>query len=224
MSSQKSSASTTATAVTKAATGAVAPKRERGRSRVAAILEAGAEIFAEKGYDGATMTEIAARSKTAIGSLYRFFPTKEALADALLTRYGDLMTERLAAIEARASGLSPSQLADVLVDFMLDMSADRAIALPLIEVTQEAEEKRAHIRGAIRRGLASILMAIDTGITQAEAEGLAVMLLYLLKAVPQLAYIGSEMDEPLVARIRALVSLYLVNELPYAQRLAKDAS
>jgi len=224
MSSQKSSASTTATAVTKAATGAVAPKRERGRSRVAAILEAGAEIFAEKGYDGATMTEIAARSKTAIGSLYRFFPTKEALADALLTRYGDLMTERLAAIEARASGLSPSQLADVLVDFMLDMSADRAIALPLIEVTQEAEEKRAHIRGAIRRGLASILMAIDTGITQAEAEGLAVMLLYLLKAVPRLAYIGSEVDEPLVARIRALVSLYLVNELPYAQRLAKDAS
>jgi len=224
MSSQKSSASTTATAVTKAATGAVAPKRERGRSRVAAILEAGAEVFAEKGYDGATMTEIAARSKTAIGSLYRFFPTKEALADALLTRYGDLMTERLAAIEARASGLSPSQLADVLVDFMLDMSADRAIALPLIEVTQEAEEKRAHIRGAIRRGLASILMAIDTGITQAEAEGLAVMLLYLLKAVPQLAYIGSEVDEPLVARIRALVSLYLVNELPYAQRLAKDAS
>ncbi|WP_034996928.1 TetR/AcrR family transcriptional regulator [Beijerinckia mobilis] len=224
MASQKSSASTTATVVTRAATGAVAPKRERGRSRVAAILEAGAEVFAEKGYGGATMTEIAARSKTAIGSLYRFFPTKEALADALLTRYGDLMTERLAAIEARASGLSPSQLADVLVDFMLDMSADRAIALPLIEVTQEAEEKRAHIRGAIRRGLASILTVLDTGITQAEAEGLAVMLLYLLKAVPQLACNGSEVDEPLIARIRALVSLYLVNELPHAQRLANDAS
>ena len=37
----------------------------------------------EKGYDAATMTEIAARSGTAIGSLYRFFPSKESLSDAL---------------------------------------------------------------------------------------------------------------------------------------------
>ena len=65
-----------------------APKRERGRQRVAAIMDAAVELFSEKGYDAATMTEIAARSSTAIGSLYRFFPSKEALADALLQRYG----------------------------------------------------------------------------------------------------------------------------------------
>ncbi len=67
------------TSVTKAATtapAARAPKRQRGRLRVAAILEAGREVFTEKGYDAATMTEIAARSGTAIGSLYPLFPVE----------------------------------------------------------------------------------------------------------------------------------------------------
>jgi len=55
---------------------AVAPKRQRGRERVAAILDAAAQLFIEQG-QAVTMTEIAARSGTAIGSLYRFFPTRE---------------------------------------------------------------------------------------------------------------------------------------------------
>ena len=39
-----------------------APKRERGKQRVAALLAAAASVFAEKGYEAATMTEIAARA------------------------------------------------------------------------------------------------------------------------------------------------------------------
>jgi AcrR family transcriptional regulator len=52
--------------------------------RVAAILEAAAAVIAEKRYEGATIAEIAARSGTKIGSLYRFFPNKESLADTLV--------------------------------------------------------------------------------------------------------------------------------------------
>src|ERR1700734_338123 len=85
---------------------ALEPKRERGRTRVAAILDAGGAVFAEKGYDAATMTEIAARSNTAIGSLYRFFPTKEVLADALLERYAQQLMERFAALAQAASAMT----------------------------------------------------------------------------------------------------------------------
>jgi AcrR family transcriptional regulator len=52
--------------------------------RVAAITEAAAAVIDEKGYEGATMAEIAARSGTKIGSLYRFFPNKESVADTIL--------------------------------------------------------------------------------------------------------------------------------------------
>src|SRR5271156_5219725 len=74
----------------------VQPERKRGYERVAAIMRTGVEVFMEKGFDAATMTEIATRSGTAIASLYRFFPSKEALADALLLQYEDHAMSRLA--------------------------------------------------------------------------------------------------------------------------------
>ena len=67
----------------------------------------GLVAFMEKGYDAATMTEIAARSGTAIGSLYRFFPSKESLSDALLLHYVEQMTEGLAAL-TEARGTNPT--------------------------------------------------------------------------------------------------------------------
>jgi AcrR family transcriptional regulator len=48
-------------------------------------------LFAEKGYDAVTMTEVAARAGAPIGSLYQFFPSKETLADALLDRLDDAL-------------------------------------------------------------------------------------------------------------------------------------
>ena len=81
MSSQKSTA-----IAAKPAVEARAPKRERGKQRVAALMDSGAAVIAERGYGAATMTEIAARAGASIGSLYQFFPSKEVLADALLRR------------------------------------------------------------------------------------------------------------------------------------------
>src|SRR5262245_43792395 len=92
-----------------------APRRRRGEIRVAALLAAAAAVFAEKGYQAATMTEIAARAGAAIGSLYQFFPSKEALAAALLQRYGELMEQGLSELVAGARTLTPRGFADELI-------------------------------------------------------------------------------------------------------------
>jgi len=63
------------------------PLQERSRQRVERILDAAADIFVEKGYDGATTEEIADRAGTSIGSLYQFFPNKLAVFDAIAARY-----------------------------------------------------------------------------------------------------------------------------------------
>src|ERR1700743_2654516 len=78
-----------------------APKRERGKQRVSELLVAAAAVFAEKGYEAATMTEIAARAAAPIGSLYQFFPSKEALADTLVQNYVALLTADLKSLEAQ---------------------------------------------------------------------------------------------------------------------------
>src|SRR5450830_814625 len=91
------------------------PKRAKGHIRVAAILEAGVELFTEKGFDATTMTEIAARSGTAIASLYRFFPTKESVAEALLMNYVEHALASLAELASQARAMTPPELASAVL-------------------------------------------------------------------------------------------------------------
>ena len=63
------------------------PTQDRSRQRVERILDAAAEIFADIGYDAATTDAIALRAGTSIGSLYQFFPNKQALYNAIADRH-----------------------------------------------------------------------------------------------------------------------------------------
>lgn len=65
------------------------PKQARSQKRVDQILDAAAQLFAEVGYETATTNAIAARAEVPIGSLYQFFPNKEAVIDALTIRYAE---------------------------------------------------------------------------------------------------------------------------------------
>src|SRR5580704_2511727 len=89
---------------------ALAPQRQRGMLRVASLMEAAAAVIAERGYESATMAEIAARAGAQIGSLYRFFPNKEVLADALIHRYGKLINAAFGKIESEAASSSVDAL------------------------------------------------------------------------------------------------------------------
>src|SRR2546430_6815714 len=63
------------------------PQQVRGEQRIAAILQAAAQVFYEVGFDAATTDMIAQRAHTAIGSLYDFFPNKEAIAQRLSEQF-----------------------------------------------------------------------------------------------------------------------------------------
>ncbi|MBA2676784.1 MAG: TetR/AcrR family transcriptional regulator [Ktedonobacteraceae bacterium] len=59
-----------------------ARRQKRGVLRVEEILQAAGALFAELGYDKVTTNMIAARADISPGSLYQFFPNKEAIAQA----------------------------------------------------------------------------------------------------------------------------------------------
>lgn len=69
------------------------PRQDRGQRRVEKILDAAAELIAEGGVEAASTNAIAARSDTSVGSLYQFFPNKEAIVQALATRYIAMFAE-----------------------------------------------------------------------------------------------------------------------------------
>ena len=65
------------------------PTQERSKKRVERIIDAAAHVFAEEGYEAATMEGIAARAETSIGSIYQFFPNKLSVFNALARHYHD---------------------------------------------------------------------------------------------------------------------------------------
>lgn len=63
------------------------PQQERGERRVAAILDAAAELIGEVGPGGLTIQALADRAETSKGSLYHFFPDLPAVLRALADRH-----------------------------------------------------------------------------------------------------------------------------------------
>jgi AcrR family transcriptional regulator len=188
---------------------AKAPKRGRGVQRVAQLLNAGAALFAEYGYEATTMTQIANRAGASIGSLYQFFPTKEVLAESLYGRYVEAIATRLEELAKRASRMSPTRLADHLVDLMLDVRSDRDAAAALSGAVAGIIERRKLMRGATRRQIAAILRAANPRLTEKIAAEAAAMIGHALKIVPTLAKEEEDEGQALVAQARKMLAGYL---------------
>jgi AcrR family transcriptional regulator len=119
------------------------PQQERSIAMVATLLEAATRVFVKEGYARATTNRIAAEAGVSVGSLYQYFPSKDAIAVELLRRYRDglveLITARLAEVTEqtftrvvrgliddllRAEGINPA-LHRVLIEQVLRTSARR---------------------------------------------------------------------------------------------------
>ena len=80
---------------------AVRVQRADARRNREAILEAARDLFAEQGYE-AQMDDIARAAGVGVGTVYRHFPTKEDLLQALMVRRFEKLTTRCTAAVAEA--------------------------------------------------------------------------------------------------------------------------
>ncbi|WP_437980337.1 TetR family transcriptional regulator [Sorangium sp. So ce117] len=78
------------------------PLQARSQRRKERILDATAALLASRGLDAVTTNAIAARARTSIGSVYEFFPNKEAVLHALTGRYLERLRARTEAALAEA--------------------------------------------------------------------------------------------------------------------------
>jgi AcrR family transcriptional regulator len=67
------------------------PRQTRSKATVDAIVEAAARILERDGYTRASVNRIAALAGVSVGSLYQYFPTKEAVVAAVAARLGQDM-------------------------------------------------------------------------------------------------------------------------------------
>jgi AcrR family transcriptional regulator len=161
----------------------VAPKRSNGRERVSGILDAAARVMRERGYDAATMREIAARSQANTGSLYHFFPSKEALADALILRYTRLVDAEFDRIDSMARSASIAELADLLIDFMVKINDETMALIALLEARSEWSNRRQELRGEALNRIAAILKRRAPRMDRKTAMDVAVVVLHNMKTL-----------------------------------------
>lgn len=67
------------------------PKQERSRATVEALLTATARVLIREGYERTTTIRVAEVAGYGVGSLYDYFPNKEALVAALIERHAEEM-------------------------------------------------------------------------------------------------------------------------------------
>lgn len=189
------------------------PQQERSRQRVAALLQSAAEVFVEKGYDAATMTEIAARAKASIGSLYQFFPTKELLATELRRQYGAALLINLSHLEAAAIE-TPEALADAFIQNFLDFIEQHPALMVIVEAQPAATEHRNNMRQRLRELIMQVLVSKAPQLTPDRVRIIASVIQQILKAAVAITQETPQADRPLaLIDLKTMLGMYLRTEL-----------
>ncbi len=132
------------------------PRQQRAAATWDAILEAAAQLFQRSGYAATTTNKVAERAGVSIGSLYQYFPNKDALLVALAERHLAEASQQLAAVfdrlERERPGL-PTTLA-LLIDAAVALHRHNpAMHRLLFDLAPRTEETAARLR-ALEKGLA----------------------------------------------------------------------
>ena len=137
------------------------------------IVEAAGEVFDEVGYTAASTTEILARSGVTRGALYFHFPSKEAIADAVVAYQTDILVPRPGKVRLQA----------------------------VIDLTMEYAERLRHdpvLRGAVRL---SVEQAAYRKPDSTPYEGLREVVLGLLREARGAGELLPGVDEEEIARL-----------------------
>ncbi|WP_280665616.1 MULTISPECIES: TetR/AcrR family transcriptional regulator [unclassified Kitasatospora] len=150
------------------------------------LLDAALSLFAERTYEGTQMPAVAARAGVGVGSIYRYFPSKEALGNAAFRdAKSDLvrcLTERTAQFAASTRASTREEYGQIWLAFT-DFAGRRPDAFAFLEHQQhdtflDAESRRLAAEidlfaadfiqrgqraGAIRPGEPDLLVAMAFG-------------------------------------------------------------
>ena len=107
--------------------------QERSRFTVDALLQATARILVKEGYEQASTNRIAHAAGVSIGSLYQYFPNKEAIVIAIIDRHMqeviELLRESLARVATQPLDMAVREMVTAMVDaHRIDPKLHRVLA------------------------------------------------------------------------------------------------
>ena len=192
------------------------PKQARSQERVKQILDVAEQLFLEVGYDSTTTRAIAARANVSVGSLYQFFPDKEAILKALAVRYMQTQYQRFLTLHTPAAVTLPlpsyvDRMIDVFDQFYTDYPGSRAIFDQLLDtITWSAIEKIDDFEYQVIDELARFFQCRQPSLSMAKCERIAMV---ITKTITELLWLSLSGDQTfrqeLVAETKLLTLSYL---------------
>src|SRR5499426_3224118 len=95
------------------------PRQLRSRATVDSVLDATARVIVKYGFDGLTTNAVAEAAGVSIGSLYQYFPNKEALVAALIEKHIEDMNAALMSELARVAQLPMAQAVRAVIELTI---------------------------------------------------------------------------------------------------------
>lgn len=176
------------------------------------LLEAAVAEFAAAGYEAATMSGIAKRAKSPIGSLYQFFPNKEAVARALRARQIADLECAWTALEPVAKPAAIEAFVTSYVATMVEFVRTHPAFVPLLDAPSSTVPLGD--RNRLRRKLAAMLQRVRPGLATRAATRCAEVVFQVNKALMGLYAASPSADRRwLRAEYHELVLDYLARRL-----------
>lgn len=189
------------------------PRQSRGKARVEALLKAAETVFAEKGFEAATMTQIAAEAGASIGSLYQYFPTKDDLASELHGRQLDAFAAMLEELAVTQAGQSVDEMAECLFGRLLTfLEENPAFIVVGNRRTIDPNVKKA-ARGRLRALIGKLLAGSRPPVPKERRKPLAAVLLHLIRVAMQLREDDDlTIRDSAVAELRVMLRGHLIRQ------------
>ncbi|NUK07918.1 TetR/AcrR family transcriptional regulator [Streptomyces lunaelactis] len=191
------------------------PVQQRSAERLTRILDACAELLDESGYEELSTRGVAARAGVPIGSVYRFFGNKRALADALAHRNLDSYAERISGRLAELPAGDWRGALDAVLDEYVAMKRtmpgfaliDFGYRIPLGAPAAGANHEVAHLLAELLAG------HVGRGADE-ELRRAVLVSVEAADALLQLAFrVETAGDEAIVAETREMLRAYLARLL-----------
>lgn len=204
------------------------PVQRRSKEMYDAILEAAAHILSAKGYAATTTNHIAELAGISIGSLYQYFPNKEAIAVELLQRHiasGLDYMKPLIAHSMKSWSSDPAKMVKAFIEAACDHHTDN---LNLHKVLEEEVPHPEHIREALRYNEYLFAEFIARWIKQQRTEEVsnltvvAQMVFFMVKAMTHWYILNRQTEierEVFVDELTTIVVRYLFPSLAQGSSL-----
>jgi len=191
------------------------PRQERSKATVDTILEATARVLIKHGYDGLTTNAVAQLAGVSIGSLYQYFPNKEALVAGLIGRHLEEMHAAVSKELARVAALPIPLAVRAMIELTIHAhSVEPELHRVLLEQVPRVGRlaRVMEVQAITQQTIAALLTARRDELAIGDPEIAAFLLVSAIEAVAHRAvwFAPQRLRDPrLIDEATAMVTRYL---------------